>query len=280
MPTGKVRNRISGRGPSRDGRPWCRPTTRPAWWHYWKTRFASISRRSSPSWRVKQSPGGWCAVCRQWPRSRDGAVVQLVYGLQRSQRGGAQGCPPGAQHLRGGHPERPLPGDERQVTEDRGQHPGIVRVRHQRHQDRRADRRRGRHRPPGLAFHLPFQSRLRGDLIDHPGTGQLIELLFEGAQPGVLSRMPAGLHLAVAADHRRRGRGHLHEHQLLPGPESAGCRPPPARCGRPSPPGRPARPGPPAGSRSPRHPAQPDHPDLLEWYSAARHGRTSPGAPV
>ena len=32
-----------------------------------------------PNWRVKQSPGGWCAVCRQWPRSRDGAVVQLVY---------------------------------------------------------------------------------------------------------------------------------------------------------------------------------------------------------
>ena len=144
-------------------------------------------------------------------------------GLQPGQRGGAQGCPPGAQHLRGGHPERPLPGDEHQVTEDRGQHPGIVRVRHQRHQDRRADRRRGRHRPPGLAFHLPFQCRLRGDLIDHPGTGQLIELLFEGAQPGVISRMPACLHLAVPADHRRRDRGHLHEHQLLPGPDPRGA---------------------------------------------------------
>ena len=143
--------------------------------------------------------------------------------LQPGQRRGTQGRPPGAQHLGGGHLERPLPGHQHQVTEDRGQHPGVVRVRHQRHQDRRADRRRGRHRPPGLAFHLPAQRRLRGDLIDHPGTGQLIELLFQGAQPGVIGRMPAGLHLAVAADHRGRGRDHLQEYQLLPGADPRGA---------------------------------------------------------
>ena len=58
---------------------------------------------------------------------------------------------------------------------------------------------------------------------DHPGTGQLIELLFQGAEPGVISRMPAGLHPAVTADHRRRGRDHLHEHQLLPGADPRGA---------------------------------------------------------
>jgi hypothetical protein len=33
-----------------------------------------------PGWRVQQSPGGWCVIGPQGPRSSNGAVIQLVYG--------------------------------------------------------------------------------------------------------------------------------------------------------------------------------------------------------
>ena len=32
-----------------------------------------------PDWRVRQSPGGWSAICCHWRDSGDGAVVQLVH---------------------------------------------------------------------------------------------------------------------------------------------------------------------------------------------------------
>ena len=139
--------------------------------------------------------------------------------------------------------------------QDRGQHPGVVRVRHKRHQDvARIVAAAVIDRLARLSPSRP--ARLRGDLIDHPGTGQLIELLFERAQPGVISRMPGGLHLAVAADHCRRGRGHLHEQQLLPGTDLRV--PATTSAVRPASAAGPARraPGPPAGSRS-RAPGSP-----------------------
>jgi hypothetical protein len=34
-----------------------------------------------PDWRVRQSPGGWCASGPQGPQSSNGAVVQLTYCL-------------------------------------------------------------------------------------------------------------------------------------------------------------------------------------------------------
>jgi hypothetical protein len=47
-------------------------------------------------WRVRQSPGGWCAIGGQGPQSSSGAVVQLVYcpgigGLLRAVRARCDG---------------------------------------------------------------------------------------------------------------------------------------------------------------------------------------------
>ena len=79
------------------------------------------------------------------------------------------------------------------VAQQRGHYLAVVRVRCHTHQHGRADRQRGRHRPPDFAFHLPGQGGLRGDLVDQPGSRQLIELLLERAQPGMAGGMPSRL---------------------------------------------------------------------------------------
>jgi hypothetical protein len=60
--------------------------------------------------------------------------------LQLGQGRGAEGFPPGRQHLAGGDPVRALPGHQHQVTGQNGQHLAVVRVRQQRHEHGRADR--------------------------------------------------------------------------------------------------------------------------------------------
>jgi len=143
--------------------------------------------------------------------------------LQPGQRRGAQGSPPGRQHLAGRDLIRAVPGHQHQVTQHRGHHLGIVRVRQHAHQHGRADRERGRHRPLCLSFYLPGQRGPRSDLVDHPGSRQVIELLLERAQPGVISGMPGRLDPPVAADHRGRDDHDLHEQQLIPGPDHGGA---------------------------------------------------------
>ena len=157
----------------------------------------------------------------------DGAVVMvLVLGVRRGQhhvpqpqqRLRAGRVPPGGQHRVRRHGERHVPGQQRQVAEQRGQDLPVAGLRHQRHQQHRPQRRRHRHRPPRRALDLPPRHRLRRHLVDHAGLpGHLIQLLLDDPEPGMVSGMPAGLHPPVAAHHRRRDRHRLAEHHQVPG---------------------------------------------------------------
>ena len=152
------------------------------------------------------------------------------------------------------------------------------------HQQHRPQRRRHRHRPPRAALDLPPRHHLRRHLVDRAGLpGHLIQLLLDDPEPGVISRVPAGLHPPVAAHHRR----------ARPRPA---CRTPPCpRCG--SAPRRPpsARSGPPpaaagaaetAGQQpAPRRSPHPPDPAATRpgrqrhWRQTARHGTKTRGAP-
>ena len=119
-------------------------------------------------------------------------------GLQPGERGRPESLPPRAQHLGGRDLILALPRHQHQVTGQRGHDLAVASVGHHAHQQARADRERGRHRPPGLPFHRPGQRHLPGDLVDHAGTEQLIDLPLGSAQPGMVSGMPARLDPAVA----------------------------------------------------------------------------------
>ena len=93
------------------------------------------------------------------------------------------------------------------------QYLAVAGLRHQRHQQRRPQRRRHRHRPPGGALDLPPWNHLRRDLADRAGLpGHRIQLLLDDPEPGVVSGMPACLDPPVAAHHRRGDRQRLEEH--------------------------------------------------------------------
>jgi GAF domain-containing protein len=117
------------------------------------------------------------------------------------------------EHRLGRHGERHVPGHQRQVAEQSGEDLAIARLRHQGHQHHSPQRRRHRHRPARRPLDLPLWPRLRRHLVDRARLpGHLIELLLDDAEPGVISRVTAGLHLPVPADHRRRDRRRLAEH--------------------------------------------------------------------
>ena len=137
---------------------------------------------------------------------------------QLFQRAGPERLPPGAGHRRGRQRVRPLPRHRGQVSHQGRHHLGVVRVRrHQRHQQGEPDRQRRRHRPPRRALDLAPQRDARRDLPDHiRPSGQGIDPLLGHAEPGVLSRVPGGLHPPVPADQRRRHRHRLEEDHRIP----------------------------------------------------------------
>ena len=201
----------------------------------------------------------------------DGPVIMLaVFGVdpgqhhvpQFLQRCRAERLPPGRGDRRGGYPERPLPGHQRQVAEQGVHHRRVIRLGHQRHQQGEPDRQRRSHRPPRLPVHLADQLRRTGDLVDDTsGPGQRVQPVLGQAEPGVISRMPGGLHPPVAAHHRPGHRHRLAEHHRISAADLP-ARPSPARSGRPCPaPPRPAKPGqPPAPLPSRPRPAPPGRP--------------------
>ena len=107
-----------------------------------------------------------------------------------------------------------------------------------------------------LAFDLTGQRGPRGDLLDHPRPRQLLELLPERSQPGMIGRMLARPDSPVAADQSRRDRHDFPEHQRLPCADhgSAGHHQRRAVTLSGDPAGRPATPDPPPGSRSAARP--------------------------
>ena len=139
------------------------------------------------------------------------------------QRRRAERLPPGRGDRRGGYPEMPLPGHQRQVAEQGVHHRRVIRLGHQRHQQGEPDRQRRSHRPPRLPDHLADQLRRTGDLVDDTsGPGQRVQPVLGQAEPGVISRMPGGLHPPVAAHHRP---GHCHrlaEHHRISAADPAG----------------------------------------------------------
>ena len=111
------------------------------------------------------------------------------------------------QHRVRRHRGRHVPGHQGQVTEQGGQNLPVAGLRHQRHQQRRPQRRRHRHRPPGSALDLPPRNHPRRDLADHAGLpGHRIQLLLDDPEPGVVSGMTSCLDPPVAAHHRRGDR--------------------------------------------------------------------------
>jgi hypothetical protein len=167
-------------------------------------------------------------------------VVLLVLGAgggqdlvpQPQQRLRAGRVPPRDEHRVRRHAGRRVPGQQRQVPEQRGQDLPVAGLRHQARQQHRPHRRRHRHRPPRRALHLPARHRLRRDQVDDAGLpGHLVQLLPDDPEPGVVSGVPAGLHPPVAADHRRRDRDRLQEDHQVPGADRPPPRPPSARSG-------------------------------------------------
>ena len=139
---------------------------------------------------------------------------------QLLQRRRAGRVPPGAGHRVSGHPVRPVPRHQRQVTQQRGDRLRVARAGHQGHQQHQPDHHRGRHRPPGGALDPAFKSGAGRDLIDDAGlAAQRVQPLLGHPQPHVISGMAGGLHPAVAADYRRRDRDRLAEHHQIPGPD-------------------------------------------------------------
>jgi hypothetical protein len=156
---------------------------------------------------------------------------------QPVQRARAERLSPRARRCRGGHPVRPLPRHQRQLSEQRLCHLGVIRVRHQRHQQHEPDRQRWRERPRDRRLLPAFHHDLLGNLINHAGrSGQLVQPPLRNAQTGVISRVPGSLHPPVAAHHRRRHRYWPQPDHQVSGayPPGAGCRQrPPAVAAQP-----------------------------------------------
>ena len=189
---------------------------------------------------------------------RDGAVVPAAVLAvdpgqdqvpQPFQRRRAERLPPDAGRRRGGHLAGPLPGHQHQVAEQDRHDLCVIGVWDQRHQESEPDRQRGAHRPPGRPLHPAAQHDGPGDLVNHARyPAQLIQPLLGHAQPGVISRVPGGLHPPVAAHHRGRHRHRLQPDHQVPGPDPAR----PRHCQR-----RPTVPAQPAPARG----GQVSHPD-------------------
>ena len=144
--------------------------------------------------------------------------------LQPQDRRRAGCSPPGGQDRRRRHRERDMPGHARQVAQQRRHQRRVIRLRHERHQKHRPQRQRGGHAPPGGALDLSGQLYPRRHLADRVMLpGHLIQLLLQDPQPGVIRRVPAGLHVPVAADHRGRDDDRLAEHHQVPAADPAGA---------------------------------------------------------
>ena len=195
------------------------------------------------------------------------------------------GCfPPGGQDRRRRHRERDMPGHARQIAQQRRHQRRVIRLRHERHQKHRPQRQRGGHRPPAGALDLPGQLHLRRYLADRVMLpGHLIQLLLQYPQPGMIRRVPAGLHAPVAAHHRSRDDDRLAEHHQVPGRGSGRRRRPSARSGPPrGAPAAPGRPGQPPGSRPASRRADPAATPPRQrhhWPAAAKQDMKAQGAP-